>query len=262
MSLSPEIRKIPEIIGRFNRAGLTGELIWALVRGEAGRDLVEDARRLTGEFGENNLVGVDGIGNIPIDSGCLIAFNHPNIDVLLPAILTLMVKVHDEGGHTPTMLMGAEIPLFGEFNQTYPLPGSIGLMNRFHRMYSKNIISVPISTRRKDYHSGRYVAVRKTMTALRNGNMVMVAPEGHVEMDNTISPIDTWHSGSGGLSIVASKVGMPTVPVGIWETGEGRVWVKVGAPFMVGTNDDKEAVYELMSRIGQTLPKELRGPFA
>lgn len=263
MSISPETRKIPEIIGRFNRAGLTGELIGALVKGKTGRNLIEDARRLMVEYRGDELVDVRGIGNIPKDSGCLMVFNHPNMDVLLPAMLTLIVKVHDENGHIPTMLMGAEIPLFGKFNETYPLPGSISLINRFHRLYRENIISVPMSTTRKDYHSGRFAAARKAMAALRDGSMVMIAPEGHVEMDNSISPIDSLHSGSGGLSIIASRVGIPAVPIGIWETQKGgSIRVNIGVPFTIGTNDGKEAVCELMSRVAQVMPQELRGPFA
>jgi len=263
MSLSPEIRKIPEIIGRFNRAGLTRELIDDLIKGKTGRDLVEDARRLMVEYGGDKLVDVRGIDNIPKDLGCLVVFNHPNMDVLLPALLTLMVKVHDEGGQTPTMLMGAEIPLFGKFNKTYPLPGSIAFIKRFHQIYSESIISVPMSTTRKDYHDGRFVAVRKAAAALCNGKMVMIAPEGHVEMGNTISPIDTLHSGSGGLSIVASKVGVSTVPVGVWETQKhGLIRVNIGMPFKMGTNDDEEAVRELMSRVSQLMPENLRGPFS
>jgi hypothetical protein len=200
MPLSPEIRKIPEIFGKFNRAGLTGELIGALVRGESGRDLIKDGTRLITEYGDG-LVDVRGIVNIPKDSGCLMVFNHPNMDVLLPAMLTLMIKVHDEGGQVPTLLQGAEIPLFGKFNDTYPLPGSISLIGRFHRLYPENIISVPMSTVRKDYYSGRVAAARKAVAALQKGRMVMIAPEGHVEMGNTISPIDMLHSGAGGLSI-------------------------------------------------------------
>ena len=262
MPLAPEIRKIPEIIGKFNRAGLTKELIGALIKGETGRDLVEDARRLAAEFGGDQLVNVNGIENIPKNSGCLVVFNHPNIDVLLPAILSLIVKVHDEDGPTPTILMGAEIPLLGKFNATRPLPGSISFINRFHRLYPKNIISVPISTTHRDYHSNRFMAAQKAVAALRQGNMVLVAPEGHVEMNNTISPVNTFHSGSGSLSVIASRVGAPTVPVGIWETKrDGLIHVNTGEPFIVSTGNKNGAVSELMFRIAQTMPKELRGPF-
>ena len=262
MSLSPEIRKIPEIIGKFNRAGLTGELIGALIKGKTGRDLIEDGKRLLAEYGGNEWVGVTGIGNIPKDSGCLVVFNHPNMDVLLPAMLTLMVSIHNEGGQVPVLLMGAEIPLFGKFNETYPLPGSVGLIGRFHRLYPENIISVPMSTARKDYNSGRFLATRKAVGALQKGRMVMIAPEGHVEMGNTISPIDTLHSGAGGLSRIASSVGVPTVPVGIWENQKDRsIRINIGESFIVSTNDNTKAGNELMFRVAHLMPEELRGPF-
>lgn len=262
MPLSPEIRTIPEMIAKFNRANLTLPLINDLIRGKTDRDLVEDSRKIIKEYEEKGIVDVTGIDNIPKDSGSLIVFNHPNMDVLLPAILTLMVKVKDNGGHETTLLMGGEIPLLGRFNETYPLPGSISLITRFHALYPKNIISVPMSTGRKDYESGRMLAVRRAVNALRNGNIVMVAPEGHVEMNNTISPTETFHSGSGGLSRLASKMGLSTVPVGIWETEkEGLIRVNIGKPFMVNTNNNEEAVGELMSKIAVALPEELGGPF-
>jgi len=300
MPIAPELKKLPEIIGKFNRAGMTSELINALIKEETNRDLVEDARRLMVEFGGDKLVNIQGLENIPRKTGCLVVFNHPNMDVLLPALLSLMVKVHDNGGHTPTIkktgclvvfnhpnmdvllpallslmvkvhdngghtptiLMGGEIPLLAKFNDTYPLPGSIKLINKFHRLYPENIISVPISTKRKDYHSGRFLAIRKTMIALKNGNMVVVSPEGHVEKDNVISPIDTLHSGSGGLSIMASNLGIPVVPVGIWEMHKGeQAHVNIGKPFFVKTKDKEEAVCELMYRVSQVMPEKFRGQF-
>lgn len=262
MPIAPELKKLPEIIGKFNRAGMTSELINALIKEETNRDLVEDARRLMVEFGGDKLVNIQGLENIPKKTGCLVVFNHPNMDVLLPALLSLMVKVHDNGGHTPTILMGGEIPLLAKFNDTYPLPGSIKLINKFHRLYPENIISVPISTKRKDYHSGRFLAIRKTMIALKNGNMVVVSPEGHVEKDNVISPIDTLHSGSGGLSIMASNLGIPVVPVGIWEMHKGeQAHVNIGKPFFVKTKDKEEAVCELMYRVSQVMPEKFRGQF-
>lgn len=262
MSLSPEIRKIPEIIGKFNRAGLTGELTDAVIKGKTGRNLIEDARRLLVEYGGSGWVEIKGLGNIPKDSGCLMVFNHPNMDVLLPAMLTLMVKVHDESGQVPMLLMGAEIPLFGKFNETSPLPGSINLIGRFHRLYPENIISVPMSSVRKDYGSGRFLATRKAVTALQKGKMVMIAPEGHVEVANTISPIDTLHSGAGGLSRIASNAGVPIVPVGIWESQEsGPIRISIGEPFMISTGDNAKAGSELMFRVARLMPEELRGPF-
>lgn len=262
MPIAPELKKLPEIIGKFNRAGMTSELINALIREETNRDLVDDARRLLVEFGGDELVDIQGLENIPKKTGCLVVFNHPNMDVLLPAMLSLMVKVHDNGGHTPTILMGGEIPLLAKFNDTYPLPGSIKLINRFHRLYPENIISVPISTKRKDYHSGRFLAIRKTITALKNGNMVVVSPEGHVEKDNVISPIDTLHSGSGGLSIMASNLGIPVIPVGIWGMSKGeQAHVNIGKPFFVKTKDKEEAVCELMYRVAQVMPEKFHGQF-
>ncbi len=261
MPLSPEIRKIPELIGKFNRAGLTSRILLSLIKGETGRDLIEDARRLVEEHG-SEFVETSGIENIPQDTGCLLAFNHPNIDVLLPAMLALMVKIYDVGGQTPTLLMSSEIPLLGKYNETSPLPGSIRFIRRFQRMYRESIIPVPISASRPDYQSGRFSAVRMAVAALYNGNVVMVAPEGHSELGNTISPVETFHPGSGGLARMAARLLMGAVPVAIWEEAEGgSIRVKIGSPFLVSAKDDNEAVYELMSRVAGLMPQDRRGPF-
>lgn len=262
MPLSPEIRTIPDTIKKFNRAGLTGELITALLTGQNGRDMIPDAKRLLVQYGEG-LVKSEGTEKIPIAGGALLMFNHPNMDVLTPAMLKIMVDIHDHGGHTPVLMQGAEIPLFASFNESVPLPGSIALLRRFHALYPETFISVPMSRRRKDYDSGRFLALRHAMRSLKNGGMVFISPEGHVEKDNTISPTDTFHDGAGRLAILASDNGIPSLPVGIWrETEEGQIRVSIGDPFFFTSHDPTEAVSGVMHHIADILPEHLRGPFA
>lgn len=263
MSLAPELATIGGIAGKFNRAGLVGEMITGMIRGEMGRDLVDDARRLVAEYGGDEYVRVSGLENIPKGHGGLIVFNHPNSDILFPAVLSLMVKVYDFGGHQPVFLMGEEIPMTQVFNKINPVPGSITLIRRFQHLYSKNIIGVPVSQSRKDYLSGRSLALGKAMVTLEAGGVVFVSPEGHVEIENTISPVETFHAGTGRMAMRASAIGVGVVPVGIWEQEDRKkIQVQIGGSFVIEGAGSIGVVRELMERIANELPEQFRGPFA
>ena len=262
MALAPELATIGGIAGKFKSAGLVGELITGMIRGETGRDLIDDARRLVAEYGGDEYVSISGLENIGERHGGLIVINHPNSDVLLPAILNLMVKVYDHGGHRPVFLMGEEIPMTQAFNKIYPVPGSIALIRRFQHLYSDNIIPVPVSRSRKDYRSGRALAFDGAMSKLESGGIVFISPEGHVEVGNTISPIETFHSGTGRMAIMASAYGINVLPVGILGENGRRIRVQIGKPFLVEEIDGVEAVRVLMERIAGELPPQFRGPFA
>lgn len=262
MPLSPEITTIPGMIGSFTRAGLTLELIAALTKGQKGRSMVEDSRRLMEQFEKESPVKINGIENFPLQTSSLLVFNHPNMDVLLPAILELVIKIHDLKGAKTKIMMGSEIPLFGKFNETSPLPGSIAFIQRFHNLYSDNIISVPMSKGRKDYESGRFMALRNAVNALKRGDTILVSPEGHVEEENRISHISTFHKGSGGLTLIAGRIGIPTVPVGIWrEKGDSLINLSVGTPYLPNITDELKASALAMYQISKVLPNNLRGPF-
>lgn len=261
MPLAPELATIRGIAGKFINAGLMGEMITGMVRGDR-RNMVDDARRLVAEYGGDEYVRVSGLENIPKGHGGLIVFNHPNSDVLFPAVLSLMVKVYDFGGHQPVFLMGEEIPMTQVFNKINPVPGSITLIRRFQHLYSKNIIGVPVSQSRKDYLSGRSLALGKAMVTLEAGGVVFVSPEGHVEIENTISPIETFHAGTGRMAMRASAIGVSVVPVGIWGEDGTRIQVQIGCPFVIEGVGSIEAVRELMKRVANELPEQIRGPFA
>ncbi len=261
MSISPEIKKIPYLYHVFARAGLAGELILDVVRGRTNRNLVADARRLSAEFGKSWLVHVNGVENISEFDGCLMVFNHPNVDILLPAFLRLITEINNVYERkNPVFVMGSEIPIFGRFDR-YPLPGSPTFLKRFHHVYPNNIISVPTTRMRKDYVEGRVFAARRIIKSLKDGNIVVISPEGHIEINNQISPLSTFHAGSGRLAIIATKHRIPISPVAIWEENQGTINVEVGRPFYIETSDSADAVNDLMRHVADLLPDKLRGPF-
>lgn len=224
--------------------------------------MVADAEKLLKVLETENKVYLFGSENIPKDSGCLIVFNHPNIDVLLPAMLNLIVGINRETGRQARLAMGSEIPMTtSNFNDKSAVPGSIWLLNHFHRLYSKNIISVPTAETRKDYLTGRADAVRKIMRAIQAKDVMMISPEGHVEIDNQISPVDSYHDGSGKLALLAARMGIPTVPVAIWGGAKGEVNVNIGKAFIMEGSDPNMAAVRVMSEVAKGMPEELRGPF-
>ena len=261
MSISPEIKKIPYLYHVFARAGLARELILDVIKGGTNRNLVADARRLSAEFDKSWLVHINGVENISEFDGCLMVFNHPNVDILLPAFLKLITEINNVYERkNPVLVMGSEIPIFGRFDR-YPLPGSPTFLRRFHHIYPNNIISVPTTRIRKDYAEGRVFAACRIVKSLKNGNIVVISPEGHVEIDNQISPLSTLHAGSGRLAIIATRYRIPINPVAIWEENQGTINVEVGRPFYTETNDSVEAVNDLMRHVANLLPDKLRGPF-
>lgn len=259
MSISPEIGKIPQICGVFAKAGLVDEIIFDVIRGRK-RNLVADAGRLSKEFDKSSLTLVGGIENISTDTGSLMVFNHPNVDALLPALLRLMIEINTDRQRNPVFVMGSEIPLFGRFNK-YPMPGSPRLLKRLHGMYPENIISVPTASMRKDYMVGRALAARSVIKSLKKGNVVIISPEGHVEIDNQVSPLNTFNSGLGELAMIAARFQIPINPVGIWNKKDA-IFVIVGESFNIAPGVDKVvAVNDLMGHVANLLPNELRGPF-
>ncbi|KKU09498.1 MAG: hypothetical protein UX13_C0039G0018, partial [Candidatus Woesebacteria bacterium GW2011_GWB1_45_5] len=237
----------------------TFKFLSALITGAHDRDLQEDAGRLLSEYRDKVSVEVSGIENIP-DGGLLI-FNHPNNDILIPALLDLIVKIKEFKNREVSLVMTSEIMLFANLNEKVALPGSIKFIERLHGIYPKNIISAPTVTSRKDFVTGRAKAARKVIERLREGQIVAISPEGHVEIDNVISPVDTFHRGSGALARLAGELAKPVVPVAFWEEGKGKLKTEIGQPFYVNGPNDLETVKNMMERISLMLPDSLRGPF-
>jgi hypothetical protein len=260
MPISPELKLIPSIALKFTRAGLTFEILRDIASGR-GRDLAEDAEKLIKEYERDFDISLSGLSNIP--RGGIITFNHPNNDILLPAVLKLVTEVKKKYRKEVSIVTASEIMLSANLNEKKSLPGSGKFIKRLHGLYPKNIISSPTVKSRPDYLSGRAVAARKALRTLKSGNLVAIAPEGHTEINDNISPTHTFHEGAGALAIFASKMGLPIIPVTIWrEEGiKTKINILVAEPFLVEEDDGKTAVTEIMRRIAENLPEHLKGPF-
>ena len=260
MPLSPELYILPEIAGNFFKTNLGQDVIKSLILGRKDRDLVTDSKRLLAQFEKYKHIELTGLQNI--NTGCLVAFNHPNMDVLMPTFLDLIVKVNDLGRKLH-LVMASEIMIFARLNDKKALPGSIKFMERFHSMYGGSIISTPTVTSRKDFTAGRVASVRKILEVLKKGDVVAISPEGHIEVDGKISPPETLHDGAGAIARFISKFNIPVVPVGFWgDKNASELYTKIGAPFFTNGNTDRDRSLQIMGEIANLLPNDLRGHFA
>lgn len=258
MSLSPELRQIPGIAWKFTTSGLTFEILRDIRTGSP-RNLATDAGRLASEYEKHFIFNLEGLENIP--SGGLIAFNHPSSETLFPAIMKLISEIKAYSNKEVLLVAASEIMLFSKFNDKISFPGSISFMKKLHGIYPDNIISAPTVQRRSDFTSGRALAARKVIRSIRQGNLVGISPEGHTEIGDIISPIETFHEGTGALASFAGKLGYPVVPISIWKN-EKSLNIKISKSFIVTGEDNKENSISIMKKIAEALPQKLRGPFS
>ncbi len=260
MPLSPELKLIPGITAKFFNSGLAVEIVGDMIKGTNFRNLGDDALRLSDEYSKSVNVNLSGLENIP--EGGLIAFNHPNNDILLPGMLKLIAEVRKVQSKDVSIVMASEVMLSAKLNDKTSFPGSQSLLSRLHKLYPNNIISAPTVTTRKDFEIGRAIAARKVMRKLNQGNLVAISPEGHVEVNEAISPPESFHAGSGALARIAAKIGKSTVPVAFWHQGSRQnIFVNIGTPFFAFESNDTTAVNNIMARVSELLPNRLRGPY-
>ena len=126
-----------------------------------------------------------------------------------------------------------------------------------------------------DRFNADFSALRAALKRLRQGGVLVIAPEG------TRSPDGTLGHGQPGASYLAAKAGVPVVPVALTGTEDqvvkGRLrrlqrlslLVRVGQPFSLpplsaNGRDAQLAVHttEMMCQIAALLPPERRGVYA
>ena len=116
-------------------------------------------------------------------------------------------------------------------------------------------------------------ALRAALNVLKDGKVLMAAPEG------TRSKTNTLQKGKDGLSYIAVKTGAGINPVAIW--GQEKFWDQLrrlrrtkvkalfGRPFVFDAGQGKlsreqltQMTHEMMYRIAELLPEEYRGYYS
>lgn len=191
-------------------------------------------------------VDINGYGNVPESGGAIVVTNHiGRLDALLGVILT---------DRDDFIMMIAE-----KYQK-----------NIFWRWTAKKVDGVWIDRFDADYNALRIVYKR-----LNQGEILGMAPEG------TRSKSEALAEGKPGAAYLASKTGLPIIPVGLTGT-EDRVvkarlkrlqrldiGINIGEPFYLAPMDRKnrdlslqQNTDEIMCRIAALLPYDYRGVYA
>jgi 1-acyl-sn-glycerol-3-phosphate acyltransferase len=138
-----------------------------------------------------------------------------------------------------------------------PVPGTRWAYREVARCYEM----VPLPPARRAV-AGRAGALRRlARLALPpprgRGEPVALYPEGE---RGTAAGLVEPLAGAGALLGMLAAGGVPALPVGVAEEEEG-LRVRVGAPFRLGTRDDRAAAEEVMRRIAALLPGRMRGGY-
>lgn len=165
---------------------------------------------------------IEGIAHIPRSGPAILAFNH--IAYLDPLAAAFVV---DRAGRRPRFLAKSE--LFEDKRISWILKGA-----------------KQIPVKRGTAHAP--MALDRAISALEQGEIVVIFPEGTITEDPDLNP----GSPKSGLARLALSTGVPVVPAALWGTanvwakGYGKNWrprqdvcVRVGAPVDLSgcTND-------------------------
>ena len=191
-------------------------------------------------------VEVDGMENLPASGGYIVVANHlGRMDIPL---------VYDLLDRDDVILLVAE---------KYRKYGIV-------RWLVKKVDALWLERFSADFR-----ALRNTLTRLKAGGVLVIAPEG------TRSPTGALLPGKAGAGYLAAKSGLPLLPVAVTGTEDAlvksqlkrfkrlRITVRIGtlfqAPVLEGRNREaalQEITDEIMCRIAALLPEAYRGVYA
>lgn len=244
MELSPEIKKLPEAVQQFPAELVVG-LLWSTLVSQKPRNFFEDAHN----YLKKREINLQGIENIPEKGPGLIAFNHPQIPILIDGMIKLSYEIYNATRREDlSLVIGSEIPVLEWFGNGY-LPGSPWLLSRLFNLYGEIVIPVPTKKSRKDYRAGRDDAFDSIINYLKQGRLVAYSPEARVELDNNIIDPSLLRKRSGEIAIIATASNIPQIPVRI-KPGD-KTSVVVGEPFFCQAKYPHEAAIEFMSQVGK-----------
>ena len=188
-----------------------------------------------------------GYENLPVEGGFVIASNHLG---RLDSALSFFVFKRDD-----------IIMPIAEKYEHHPLFGALG----------RAVDGIWLDRYNPDIH-----ALREMMKRMKQGQVLIIAPEG------TRSKTEALQDGKPGVVFLASRAGVPIVPVAIYGTEDrvvldnlkhfrrSRIVGRAGVPFTLSPirgGQDREKVLreqtdELMCRIAVLLPERYHGVYA
>lgn len=185
---------------------------------------------------------IRGLDRVPMEGGLITAMNHT---AFLDPLLVISLLGRD-------VIPMAKIEL-----QTTPF---IGTWAKWYGAYFVRRGEADVS------------AFKTSLQFLKRGDAINIAVEGHRSESGTLL------QGREGAIIIAQRSNAPILPVAIWGSRElkhniGRlrrtdIHMRIGAPVMIvlgdkpSRNELAQATDELMMRIAEMMPAELRGYYA
>lgn len=182
-----------------------------------------------------NKLRVEGLDKIPVTRPIIVAANHTsNLDPVVAGCV-VPARVRPLG----------KIELF----QIHPI--FTWLMN--------NLGVIPVS---RESGTAAATALKKFLALLRNGENLLIFPEGARSLDGRLKPIE------GGVAVLAANVGAPIVPLYIAGTHEAMpvgsskikrhpILARFGNPIMPMSGERRGSLKEERERIRNELQKEL-----
>jgi len=239
----------------FHQSGILGDLLRdaLLYHDPHKRDIVADMKEIFGGLKLN----YTGLENIPVRGGGLLVFNHPDVQVIAPAVFSLpAVFERAIGRRDIAVMMGAELPIWGHVY----FPGSPWLINRIAGTYPDHFLLVPTSKLRLGYESGRTHARHEAVKRVLDSHLLAFAPEGQIEKDGVILPVEKYRHRAGNIGQAVTLLRGPVIPMGIWQDEAEVIQVSIGPEFAVDRHG-RDGSIEMMAHIAAQLPGHLRGPF-
>jgi 1-acyl-sn-glycerol-3-phosphate acyltransferase len=195
-------------------------------------------------FGTLAHLRVEGLENIPLKGGCILASNH--LSRLDPPLVFAIVDREDV-----TALVADKYQ-----------------KNPFFHLLIKSVNGIWLNREQADFQ-----ALRVARDFLQGGGVLGIAPEGTRSKTGGLIPAKT------GVAFLAAKAGVPIVPVAIWGTESAirrllsfrrpTIRVRFGKPFTLPSlarQDRNRSLQqntdEIMERIAALLPPAYRGVYA
>jgi len=185
---------------------------------------------------------VTGKRNLPQHNACIVVANHVNL--------------------LDSPILGVSLG-----RRVYFMAKEEVFHSRFLGWLAEQSGAFPVAKGKLDRRAGR-----RASEILAAGEVLIILPEGRRSSDGKLG-----HAYPG-VALLASKAGVPIVPVGISGTGQliGKWWflkrpsitVNIGQPFTLPNSTDKlskeeiaHLTDEIMMRIAQLIPPEYRGRY-
>lgn len=228
-------------------------VLWSALL-EQKRDAAEDGKRLLRSLSPEPTV--TGLGNLPESGPYVIIANHMNGPGIWVGVAAALIA-GTVGDFSRTSVRGVGVNAYRNFRlgNLIPVPDTLTgwLFSRFYAVY--DVIVMPHA---REPVASRSQAIRKILSSLKKGDVVILFPEGGNVVDFRMRQ---FRAGVGDLLKMVARLNIYVVPIAIWPVA-GTFSIVIGEPLSTSTESSAAAVEtDAGRRIAALLPQEYRGAF-